>query len=80
MSDIQDVEDRVAAEALCEQRNPTPVRPMRRCRRRATHGAYCYQHAKKLTGLYAPDKNPPGEPPVDCAEYVEVRRVYPVGR
>ena len=53
---------------------------VRRCRRDATHGAYCYQHAKKLTGFYAPDKNLPGLPVEQCAEYVPVRRVYPITR
>lgn len=44
---------------------------MRRCKRDATHGGYCYQHAKKLTGIYEPDKNPPGTPHMQCQERIK---------
>ena len=41
-----------------------------RCGRTANHGAYCYRHAKALTGFYAPDRNPDGPEPGGCVEIV----------
>ena len=46
----------------------------RRCWRDASHGAYCYQHAKRLTGFHEPDRNPKGAEGHQCAEYVKGRK------
>ena len=55
---------------LCALAYKYSRREPRRCGRTANHGAYCYRHAKALTGFHAPDRNRHPEPG-GCVEIVE---------
>ena len=53
--------------------NEPKVAPkFRQCSRKAKHGAYCFQHAKRLTGFYAPDSNN-GADWGNCSELIRNR-------